>query len=193
MIHLSHRVLRSLSPCPRTAVERLIPLRMNAQTRRERCKLRPAYIHLRISLSYKSARIMSPIKAERVRGSLIEFHFKSKDVPCAPRIARKPHRVLVIAESAPAAERQTALSAVFGMLIVAIIEPRQMAHFIKSLYVWLYLVLLPVEPPEIDALSLYMRMHAVEKSGHITLISRIEFEIYPGFRRNAYRAHKIGI
>ena len=106
-----------------------------------------------------AADVVAPPSVADVGCCRREPRLHGKRLPCDDRIAREADRIAMAPGSRIPRERETALSATFTVLIMVVIEHPQRikARHLRDT------ALLPVKPPEIDAI-LFIRMINVSES-----------------------------
>ena len=121
---------------------------MEAQAWAERAKLDPTSEKLPIHRAEVAADVVTPPAEAHVGGGGGEVRQRGQCRPAAECIAAEADRIAMIPEAAPAAEDQRALAPASRVGEVQMVEPGERIHPGEVAAC----ALLPVDPPEIDAL-----------------------------------------
>ncbi len=157
---------------------------MRAQNRAERPKLHPARIQLRIHRArHVAANVVAPVGVAHVRRRRRKPRLELERVPHRNRVAGKPNLVAMVAQPAPAMEQQRPFALPLLVGKVHVVQPPR-RHHTRHLRL---LLLLPVQPPEVDALLLQRMVHQVHIVRRKLLVGNVERHILPRRRINPHR------
>ena len=115
------------------------------------------------------AYVVTPITIEHIGGGTVEIRQETKALPCGVRVSRETYLIAMIPETAPPMVEQGTLCAV--LLHVAkpnVVAPEDIVEILQSPVLF---PLLPVEPPEVNALVYVGMQIGVEKSLYIFLVA----------------------
>ena len=151
---------------PRLLVQSGVLRRVGAQDRAERAELHPAYVHLGVDGvgAHVSAHIMTPVAVEHVRRRRIEVRLEVERFPAYYGVAREADLIAVVAQSAPTVvEHRARFAVALHVGERSIVDPPGVAEVGELLVV---APLLPVEPPEVDAVLLHRVQHLLVPALH---------------------------
>ena len=132
---------------------------MGAQDGAEGAKLHPARVEFRIDGSgHVAADVVAPVGVAHVGRRGREPRLEGERIPHRDGVAGEADLVAVIAQPAPAMEEQRPLALALLIGKVDVVEPPG-GHHAGDFGA---LLLLPVEPPEVDALPLQRMMQQVQ-------------------------------
>ena len=157
---------------PRLLVQSGVLRRVGAQDRAERAELHPAYVHLGVDGvgAHVSAHIMTPVAVEHVRRCRIEVRLEVERFPAYYGVAREANLIAVVAQSAPTVvEHRSCFAVALHVGERSIVDPPGVAEIGELLVV---APLLPVEPPEVDAVLLHRVQHLLVPALHEVFVRR---------------------
>ena len=136
---------------PGAALQEGVVGAVQAQDRAEHAELHPTGIKLGVLNAVDvPADVMAPPAVAHIGGSGGEVRLESQRIPGNDRVAGKADRVAVVAQAAPAREEEGALGAIPAQVVkMQVIDPPQRVEPRQ----WRWIALLPVHPPEIDAIG----------------------------------------
>ncbi len=155
---------------PDTAFDPTALRAVRLEYRREDGGLQPTVVELRVGVVvfylHMSAYVVAPVAVADIRRRRRKLRNELQHRPLVRRVARKANLVTVAAQSAPTVVddgtlRIYALRHTLPRHIIkeSVIQPESVAQIVRVLA---GLPLLPVEPPEIDALTLERMYHRIE-------------------------------
>ena len=167
---------------------------MRAHNGTHRAKLHPARVHFGVNAvdaAHVSAEVVAPIAIEHIRGSVVEVGLEVERLPRDNGITRESHLIAVVAESAPAViYHRSLLSVLLHIGEEAAACPPSVLQRGELAVVD---VLLPVEPPEIHAVSHHRVEYFVEHRGHELLVAAEPVDALLRCRVHTHGACHLGI
>ena len=163
---------------------------MGAQDGAEGAELHPARKELRIDRArHVAADVVAPVGIAHVGRGGRKPGLKGQRRPLRNGVAGEADLVAVIAEPAPAMEQQRPLALALLVGEVNVVEPPGRAHagHLRVRF------LLPVEPPEIDALLLQRMQDQVHVVGGEFLVGEVEGDVLPAGGIDAHGPRHLGI
>ena len=163
---------------------------VRAQNWTEGAELDPAGVEFRVhDARHMAADVVAPIGVTHIGRSGCEPGLKLERGPHRNRVAGEADLVAMIAQSAPAVEEQRTLA--FALLIgeVKVVQPPGWIH-VRHVGGGL---LLPVQPPEIDALLFQRMEHEIEVIRRPKLVGGIEGDVLLRRRIDAHRLRHGGV
>ena len=151
---------------PRLFIESGILCGVGAQNRAECTELHPAYVHLGVDRvgAHVSAHVMAPVAVEHVRRCRVEIRLEVERFPAYYGVAREADLIAVVAQSAPTVvEHRSRFAVALHVGERSVVDPPRVAEVGEQFVV---APLLPVEPPEVDAVLLHRVQHLLVPALH---------------------------
>ena len=143
----------------------------------------PARVELRLDdAGHVAADVVAPVGVAHVGRGGREPGLEGERIPHRDGVAGEADLVAVIAQAAPAMEEQRALALALLIGEVDVVEPPGVVHAGHACV----LLLLPVEPPEVDALLLQRVEDQVDVVGGALLVGEVEGDVFLGRRIDAH-------
>ena len=172
---------------PRPAIHADLASRVRAQRRAQRSKLTPPGVGFLVAAAHVPADVMGPKETADITGCCRKRHLECQHLPAGVGIAGEVNRMPVVAPAGPAAEGLAPGPAALRAAVVIVIQPCQILdvrHAARER------ILLPVQPPEIDAIFFQCRMRVPVKCLEVLPVAGIERQCLAGFRVHPHVAHE---
>jgi hypothetical protein len=154
---------------PRLLVESSALRTVGTHYRAESAILEPSCVHFRIDVvSEVASDVVAPISVEHIRCCRCEIWLELEGFPGDSGISRETYLVTMVSEAAPTmVEEWTFVSITLHITEIAVVYPPGIMQFGELCIEY---VLLPVEPPEINAFLLHRMHHLLEHIAHKLLV-----------------------
>ncbi len=186
----AHGGLRPIGIGPGPAIQAGIAGRVGAKRGGKRPELARPGVRFLIASAHVTADIVRPEKGADIPARAGEGNLEGQHLPTRIGVTGKLDRVAVIAPSGPAGKGLTPPTILGAAGVVVEIEDLEIGDLRQAEGVG---ILLPIEPPEIDALLLARQVRVAVELIQIGFVPGIEGNRLAGGGILLHRLHKIGI